>query len=125
MADEALNDLFASAWPEHRPRAFGAVLRRSLAWVCAFRGPRLVGFVNVAWDGERHAFLLDPTVHPDVRRRGVGLRLVQAAARAAREAGAEWLHVDYAHDLEPFYRRAGFRPTAAGLLDLRERGGGK
>ncbi len=36
----------------------------------------------------------------------------------ARERGAEWLHVDYEDELDPFYRACGFRPTAAGLLAL-------
>ena len=43
------------------------VLERSLTWVTAHEGDRLVGFVNVAWDGGVHAFLLDTTVHPGVQ----------------------------------------------------------
>ncbi|WP_412101902.1 GNAT family N-acetyltransferase [Kitasatospora purpeofusca] len=65
-----------------------------------------------------HAFVLDTTVHPDERRRGLGMRLVQAAADEAKARGAEWLHVDYEPHLESFYGRCGFRPTAAGLRRL-------
>jgi GNAT superfamily N-acetyltransferase len=72
----------------------------------------------VAWDGGVHAFLLDPTVHPDFRRQGIGLDLVHAAAGVVADSGIEWLHVDYEPPLEPFYRAAGFRPTPAGLLRL-------
>lgn len=37
----------------------------SLGWVCARDGGDLVGFVNVAWDGETHFFLLDrPSPRP-------------------------------------------------------------
>jgi len=43
---------------------------------------------------------------------------VEQCAAAARAAGAEWLHVDFEPELEPFYRAAGYRPTAAGLLRL-------
>jgi GNAT superfamily N-acetyltransferase len=81
-------------------------------------GERLVGFVNVAWDGGVHAFLLDTTVHPEFRRQGIGVSLVRCAADEARELGAEWLHVDYEPRYAEFYRRCGFRPTQAGLLKL-------
>ncbi|MEK8169255.1 GNAT family N-acetyltransferase [Streptomyces sp. M19] len=124
LSDAALNELFAAAWPDHEPIAFAPVLARSLVWIGAHRhtgphpAPRLVGYVNVAGDGGAHAFVLDTTVHPDERRRGLGVRLVRAAAEEATRRGAEWLHVDYEPHLAPFYERCGFRPTAAGLLRL-------
>lgn len=96
-----------------------AVLEHSLTWVTAFDGEALVGFVNVAWDGGVHAFLLDTTVHPDWGRRGIGTRLVRRAEAAARaHGGLEWLHVDYEPHLSSFYEGCGFTPTAAGLLKL-------
>ena len=94
------------------------MLARSLTYVCAFTRGGLVGFVNVAWDGGVHAFLLDTTVAPECRRRGVGTELVRRAADVARRAGLEWLHVDYEPHLDGFYRGCGFSPTAAGLLRL-------
>ncbi|HEY7728926.1 MAG TPA: GNAT family N-acetyltransferase [Candidatus Eisenbacteria bacterium] len=115
---ECLNALFTAAWPAHEVRDFDPVLARSLACVCAFAGDRLVGFVNIAWDGGAHAFLLDPTVHPDFRRQGIGTELVAKAASEARARGAEWLHVDYEPSLGKFYRRCGFQPTSAGLIKL-------
>jgi predicted N-acetyltransferase YhbS len=79
----------------------------------------LVGFVNVAWDGGDHAFLLDPKVHPVHQRAGVGTELVRRAAARAKEAGCEWLHVDFDDDLTPFYfGSCGFLPTQAGLIHL-------
>lgn len=118
LAEAELNELFAAAWPGHRTASFAPVHERSLAWVAARRDGRLVGYVNVACDGGVHAFVLDTTVHPRERRRGLGVRLVRAAAEAARERGAQWLHVDYEPHLEAFYAECGFRPTAAGLLAL-------
>lgn len=118
LADDELNDLFAASWPDHRSTSFAPILRRSLTWVGARRVGRLVGFVNVATDGGAHAFLLDTTVHPDERRRGLGVRLVTTATEAAADAGAGWLHVDHEPHLAGFYARCGFRPTEAGLLDL-------
>jgi ribosomal protein S18 acetylase RimI-like enzyme len=113
-----LDELFASAWPGYTTRDWTPVLSRSLAYVGAFSAGELVGFVNVAWDGGVHAFLLDTTVHPALQRRGLGSRLVRAATEAARERGAEWLHVDYEPHLDKFYRACGFAPTLAGLIRL-------
>lgn len=124
LSDDELNTLFAAAWPAHQPRAFAPVLARSLAWIGGFADGALAGFVNLAWDGGAHVFLLDTTVYPRYQRRGVGTELVRRAVMAAGESGAEWLHVDYEPRLDGFYRRCGFRPTAAGLIHLSESGRG-
>ncbi len=118
LSNRELNALFADAWPGHQGRDFAPVLARSLVYVAAHAERRLVGFVNVAWDGGRHGFLLDATVAPDMRRRGVGSALVASAIAEARARGLEWLHVDFVPDLAPFYRKAGFGQTEAGLLRL-------
>ena len=98
---------------------WGQVTRHSLGWVTARREGALVGFVNVAWDGSIHAFILDTLVTATERRQGVGRRLVATAADRARAAGCEWLHVDFDDELEPFYfESCGFRPTKAGLIAL-------
>jgi len=121
LTDDELNALFSSSWDNHQPRAFRAELARSLTYLAAYQDAKLIGFVNVAWDGGSHAFLLDPTVLPPCRRQGIGSALVQAAAQAAASQGAEWLHVDYEPTLEPFYAWVGFRPSRAGILRLRGR----
>jgi hypothetical protein len=99
----------------------GQVRGHSLGWVCARRGGDLVGFVNVAWDGGVHAFILDTVVALDARREGIGKGLIAAAIAGTRATGrCEWLHVDFEEDLRPFYLEAcGFTPTDAGLLALR------
>jgi GNAT superfamily N-acetyltransferase len=97
------------------------VERHSLGWVCARQpaGRQLVGFVNVAWDGGSHAFLLDTLVPAAQQRRGIGRRLVAVAAEHSRAAGCQWLHVDFEEHLRSFYFGAcGFDPTNAGLADL-------
>ncbi|GGS67094.1 N-acetyltransferase [Planobispora rosea] len=95
------------------------VNRHSLGWVCAREGGELVGFVNVAWDGAIHAFILDTLVTERCRRHGVGTGLVAVAVREARAAGCEWLHVDFDDHLKDFYFGAcGFQPTNAGLIAL-------
>jgi GNAT superfamily N-acetyltransferase len=119
VTNGALNGLFADAWPDHTPRDFSVVLGRSLGYVCATVDGLLIGFVNVAWDGDKHAFLLDPTVRSDFRRKGIGTQLVRRAIDLARTEGVEWLHVDYEPQLAGFYAKCGFRTTEAGLLNLK------
>lgn len=98
---------------------WGRVNRNSLGWVCAREGGALVGFVNVAWDGSAHAFILDTVVAKGMRRQGVGAHLIATAAAAARDARIAWLHVDFDDQLRGFYLGAcGFTPTAAGLKVL-------
>jgi len=98
----------------------GQVHRHSLGWVCARRDGALVGFVNVAWDGGVHAFILDTIVSVDSQREGIGKGLVAAAVAGTRTTACEWLHVDFEEHLRPFYFEAcGFTPTDAGLLALR------
>jgi GNAT superfamily N-acetyltransferase len=94
--------------------------RHSLGWVCARDGEGLAGFVNVAWDGGVHAFVLDTLVARRARRHGVGKALIAVAVDEARNAGCEWLHVDFDDELRAFYFDAcGFTPTNAGLVALR------
>jgi GNAT superfamily N-acetyltransferase len=91
----------------------------SLGWVCARADRDLVGFVNVAWDGGIHAFILDTMVSASAGRAGVGTQLVAVAVAEARAAGCEWLHVDFDDHLRAFYFDAcGFTPTNAGLMAL-------
>lgn len=114
----ALERLWQRAWDGRVPDNYARVLARNLGHVCAFDGEALVGFVNVAWDGGLHAFILDTCTDPDFRRQGVATELVRRAADLARQGGAEWLHVDFEPQLEAFYRGCGFGPTAAGLMRL-------
>jgi GNAT superfamily N-acetyltransferase len=116
-----VNALHAEGF-DHRPLAddwWGQVTRHSLGWVTARRDTTLVGFVNVAWDGAIHAFILDTLVTGTERRQGVGRRLVATAVDGARAAGCEWLHVDFEDHLKEFYfDSCGFQPTNAGLIPL-------
>ena len=117
-----LNALHAEAFghPRRDEDWHGRVRRHSLGWVCARSEDELIGFVNVAWDGGVHAFILDPIVSTSERGRGVGTQLIAVAAAGARTGGCEWLHVDFDDHLQAFYLDAcGFTPTAAGLIRLR------
>ena len=97
------------------------VHRHSLGWVVARDDARLVGFINVLWDGLVHAWLQDTMVAKDARHQGVATGLVSAARSGAKEAGCEWLHVDFDDQLRAFYITAcGFAPTNAGLIALQQ-----
>ena len=124
FGNDEINALHAEAF---ETRVFDAsewdweqqVAHHSLGWVVAREGDVLVGFVNVLWDGLVHAWVQDTMVAVAARGRGVGRRLVAAATDRARDAGCEWLHVDFDDDLRDFYFGAcGFRPTNAGLIAL-------
>ena len=120
VTNAELDQLYAVSWPNHHPPYdFRPELERSLAFVSAYAGDELIGFVRLAWDGSIHAFLLEPTVRPDFRRRGIGRSLVERAVAVARERGMEWVHVDYEPHLREFYQACGFTPTDAGLIRLR------
>src|SRR5262245_33430475 len=55
LTNTMLNALFSTGWPswQNAPDTsdWQPVLQRSLVYVCAFDAQRLIGFVNVAWDG--------------------------------------------------------------------------
>ena len=91
----------------------------SLGWVTARDAGDLIGFVNVAWDGAIHAFILDTIVSINRRGQGIGTQLIAVAATEARAAGCTWLHVDFDDGLDRFYLDAcRFRSTGAGLMEL-------
>ena len=121
FGDAEVNALHAEAFghPLRTEAWWTRVNRHSLGWVCARDGSDLVGFVNIAWDGGVHAFVLDPLVAPGLQRQGLGASLVAVAVQEARQAGCEWLHVDFDDHLRSFYLDAcGFLPTNAGLIRL-------
>lgn len=121
VTDEELYELITSHngravagwWDQIRPHSLGWVTARDAHGV-------LAGFVNVAWDGGDHAFLLDTKTRPDHQRRGVGTAVVRLAVRHAKAAGCEWLHVDFDAQYRSFYIDAcGFiAAEGAGLIHL-------
>ena len=117
-SDTVLRVLSQSAWNSDGPSSFQPILQRSLVHVGAFEGEIMVGFVNIAWDGGQHGFILDTCVHADWQRQGIATRLLEQAVIAARARGAKWLHVDFEPHLEGFYRGCGFRPSGAGVMQL-------
>jgi len=121
FTNEALNRLHADGFRHclFTDDWLAQVTRHSLGWVCARDDQDLVGFVNVAWDGGVHAFVLDTLVAAEYRHRGVATEMIGICAKEAREARCEWLHVDFEDHLRGFYfDRCGFEPTNGGLIKL-------
>ena len=119
LTDGELVDLVASHGGNPVPGWWDRIRPHSLGWVTARAEELLVGFVNVAWDGGDHAFLLDTRTRGDRQRTGIGALVVREAVVRARAAGCEWLHVDFRPELRSFYLGAcGFRETDAGLVHL-------
>lgn len=120
VTNEELNPLFASAWEKHTYWDFMPVHEHSLCYVCAYHGEKLVGYVNLAWDGAQHAFILDTTVHRDYQHRGIGAQIVKEAVRFARSQNLDWVHVDFDPHLKTFYfDKCGFKSTDAGLVNVK------
>ena len=120
VGNEEVEALHAEAFG-HEPidHDWNAQLEHCLGWVTARDGGDLVGFVTVAWDGGGHAWIVDTMVAEHTRGGGIGRRLVEEAVRRARQAGCEWLHVDFDEGRRRFYIEAcGFEPAEAGLIEL-------
>ena len=118
LTEAQLAPLLEEEWGEGAARGYDRALARSLTWVAAFQDGTLIGFVNLAWDGNLHAFIVDATVRETIRGRGIGLELVRRAIEVAREAGVRWVHADYEPHLDSFWAKAGFVPTRARVLHL-------
>lgn len=120
VSDEEMVDLVVSHGGNPSIGWWSQISAHSLGWVSARdRDELLLGFVNVAWDGGDHAFLLDTKTRGSHHHRGIGSELVRQAVVNARAAGCEWLHVDFEPELARFYCDAcGFRRTDAGLVHL-------
>jgi len=122
LDNHAVNRLHADAF-NHEPfdddwRA--KVERQSIGWVTATGSNGFLGFVNVVLDGGVHAWLQDVTVAQSVQRIGVGSAIVAHAIERTKDAGREWLHVDFDADHAECYLDAcGFSETRAGLVKLR------
>lgn len=106
---------------EGAPGWWDRVRPHSLGWVTARdAGGLVVGFVNVGWDGDCHAFLLDAKTRGTWQRRGIATSVVGLAVEQARAAGCEWIHVDWDPPLASFYvDTCGFAPCEAGLIRLK------
>lgn len=85
ISNDKLNELFVQSWHAHTDMDFESIHLHSLACVVSYNNDEPIGYINIAWDGYIHAFLLNTTVHPDWRLKGIGQALVQKAAAIAKK----------------------------------------
>ena len=117
--NKALNKLFEYSWENFKSERNFNYLQKSLFFICCYMGEdELLGFVNIVGDGCLHAFLLDVTLLPQYRNRGIGTQIVKCAIDECKKRGLEWLHVDFENQYEKFYKNCGFSKTNAGLIKL-------
>ncbi len=122
VSNQALNELFVSAWDGYAHTDFEPLLKHALFYICAFdknSNNKLVGFVKLIGDGGIHGFLLDTCVHADYKKQGIGSELVKQCIETAKRYNLTWIHVDYETHLDGFYAACGFQEeTKARLVNL-------
>ena len=116
--NDELTNLFNESWPEGTLRDFSITHQHSLAYLIASEDKKIIGYLNIPHDGAYHAFIVDLTVHPNFRRRGVALLLLDHAVTVCRNKKYHWAHLDFKEELSPLYEKAGFQLSTAGLLNL-------
>ncbi|WP_101296485.1 GNAT family N-acetyltransferase [Halegenticoccus soli] len=72
----------------------------------------VVGMGRIVGDGGTVYQLVDVAVHPDHQGRGLGTEIVAALVRYLRESAPESAYVNLMADVDGFYERFGFEPTA-------------
>lgn len=85
----------------------------------------VVGMVRVVGDGGSVYHVCDVAVHPDHQGRGLGTRLMDAVMEWIRETAPPKAYVNLLADVEGFYERWGFEPTAPASTGMYLRVGGE
>ena len=97
--------------------AFHKILNQSLTWVTAHQNDELIGWINVAWDGFVHAFLVDRTAVNDelgaLRR-----ELVKQAVEAIRRnhPTVSKIHLDCREEEVAEFVPIGLQPLPGGIV---------
>lgn len=103
------------AWGSCEPKTSLVSCRAARPVIGAYADGHLVGFVNVAWDGGVHAFILDTRVAPRMRRQGIATGRIKEATSIAQEHDARWLRVNVEPQLASLYRSYDFCRQRRGL----------
>lgn len=86
VSDDEVVDLTRSHGGNPEPGWWDRIRDHSLGWVTARSDDGLlVAFVNVAWDGADHAFLIDTKTRPTHQRYGLGTAVVKRAVEESRQ----------------------------------------
>jgi ribosomal protein S18 acetylase RimI-like enzyme len=107
--------LFAAVgWGARDPADVQAAFSRSTFKAFAFDAGKLIGFGRTIDDGKFYATIVDVVVSPAHQRRGVGRALVEDIQE--RLNGFLVVTLTAVPDVQPFYRKLGWRRLATGMI---------
>ena len=106
----------AVGWDERKHKLEKIVGCTYLSVAC-YDKQRLVGYVDVLSDGVDDAFIRGLMVDPDYQKQGIALELLNLVTATIRKDRIKTVNVLFEPQLEPLYRKAGFRIVCGGLID--------
>jgi GNAT superfamily N-acetyltransferase len=101
-------------WTARTPDEVRAAFARSSFKAFAFEGDELIGFGRTVDDGRFYATVADVVVVPAWQRRGVGTAIVQDLQ--GRLKGFLMVTLTATPEVQPFYRRLGWRRMVTAML---------
>ena len=106
---------FTETWsPERKLEKAGEILSGKFITYCAFSGQTVVGEIMLIPELDNGRLIIDSFhVSRELRRCGIGRRLLEAAADYARSRGAQALYASCcsAEETVKFYTAMGFKPS--------------
>lgn len=109
----------AVGWGERDPDDVRAAFNRSTLKAFAFEGDELIGVGRTIDDGRFYATLVDVVISPAHQRKGVGRAIVQDLQNRMREFLVVTLTA--APDVQPFYKKLGWRTLITGMIRPRSK----
>lgn len=104
---------------ENDPELAGAIVRGSHCFVIASREDRIVGMGRAISDSASDGYIQDLAVHPALRGKGIGTRMVDELVGRLRRDGLGWIGLVAEGGTWDFYRRAGFDEMPGSVLMLK------
>jgi GNAT superfamily N-acetyltransferase len=109
----------AVGWGERDPEDVRAAFSRSTFKAFAFEGDELLGFGRTTDDGKFYAMVVDVVVSPAHQRKGIGRAIVEDLQ--SRMKGFLVVTLTATPDVQPFYKRLGWRHLATGMIHPRSK----
>lgn len=106
----------AVGW-DGREEQMEKIIGRTYLTVACFDGELLVGFVDVISDEVEDALIRNLLVHPEYRRQGLGLKLLEIAIKKIKADRIKTINVLFEPELAGLYRKAGFKIVSGGMID--------
>jgi GNAT superfamily N-acetyltransferase len=112
--------LFAAVgWGARDPSEIRAAFSRSTFKAFACEGVELLGFGRTIDDGKFYATVVDVVVSPAYQRKGVGRAIVEDLQR--RMKGFLVVTLTAAPEVQPFYKKLGWRMLTTGMIRPRSK----